>query len=196
VIACGAIAKEIVALRQINNWQHMDIQCLPASLHNRPELIPQQLREKILQEQDNYKKIFVAYGDCGTGGLLDKVLTEFDLQRLTGAHCYEFFSGDKFMQLHESEPGTFYLTDFLLRHFQRLVIEGLGIDQYPQLISEYFKHYKKVVYLSQSHSEKLQEKARACAEQLQLDYEYYYTGLDALASEIKPALEEAVQWQN
>jgi len=118
VIACGAIAKEIVALRQINNWQHMDIQCLPASLHNRPELIPQQLREKILQEQDNYKKIFVAYGDCGTGGLLDKVLTEFDLQRLTGAHCYEFFSGDKFMQLHESEPGTFYLTDFLLRHFQ------------------------------------------------------------------------------
>lgn len=195
LIACGAIAKEIVSLQKLSSWQHMDIQCLPANLHNNPEKIPQAVRNKLVANQGEYQKMYVAYGDCGTGGLLDKVLDEFGVARLPGAHCYEFFSGKVFHELHEEEPGTFYLTDFLVRHFQRLVIEGLGINKHPQLLKEYFKHYKKVVYLAQTHSQRLQQEARICADQLNLDYQYCYTGLKPLAEDLGRGIEEVVKWQ-
>ena len=154
VIACGALAKEIVALRLANGWSHMDVSCLPAELHNRPEKIPAAVREKIQRFRSRYTHLFVAYADCGTGGMLDAVLQEEGVERIAGAHCYEFYAGARvFEALAEQEIGTFYLTDFLLRHFDRLVIHGLGIDKHPALLPVYFGNYKKLVYLAQLESD-------------------------------------------
>jgi hypothetical protein len=190
VIACGAIAGELVRIKQLNHWDHIDFQCLPPELHNRPEQIPFEIKAKIASQADRYKKIFVAYADCGTGGALDKVLENYGIERIPGAHCYEFFTGsDRFKHLAEAEAGSFYLTDFLTRHFERLVIKGLGIDRLPQLKSIYFNNYKRLVYLAQNDSEKLQSMARQHAETLGLDYEYHYCGHEPLSRTLKPVLD-------
>ena len=158
IIACGAIALELNQLKKLNSWDHLTIQCLDAELHNTPKLIPGKIKEKLDTMSDDFSKVFVAYADCGTGGLLDALLEQYNVERLPGAHCYEFYSGtETFKQLHANEMGTFYLTDFLVKHFDRLVIKGLGLDKYPELKQQYFKHYKKVVYLAQSTSEELME---------------------------------------
>lgn len=177
VIACGAIARELVRIRDLNNWNHVEFQCLPAELHNRPERIPAAVREKIEAEKNSSRSIFVAYADCGTGGLLDKELEGTGIERLPGAHCYEFFAGSEaFHRLADQEAGSFYLTDFLVQHFERLVIRGLGLDSQPQLLPVYFGNYTRVVYLAQTESGKLQAMARAHAATLGLDYEYEYHG--------------------
>ncbi len=151
IIACGALAHEITALRRANGWDSLDVSCLPAELHNRPEKIPGAVRTVIHATRDRYRSIFVAYGDCGTGGLLDEVLREEGVERIPGAHCYEFFAtAPVFAALADAEPGTFYLTDFLLRHFERLVIRGLGLDRHPELFATYFGNYRRLVYLAQS----------------------------------------------
>ena len=125
IIACGALAHEIIALQALNGWNHMDLTCLDAELHNKPQLIAGKLRQKIAQHRDDYDNIFVAYADCGTGGAIDKVILEAGIERLPGAHCYSFFAGEKqFTAIAEQAIGTFYLTDFLVKHFQRLVIQG------------------------------------------------------------------------
>ena len=153
IIACGALAHEITALRRANGWDELDVRCLPAELHNRPERIPAAVRAAIQSARDSYHSIFVAYADCGTGGLLDEVLREEGVERIPGAHCYEFFAtAPVFAALAAAEPGTFYLTDFLLRHFERLVIRGLGLDRHPELFSSYFGNYHKLVYLAQAPS--------------------------------------------
>jgi len=132
IIACGAIAREIVALKRLNGWSAMDVQCLPPELHNRPERIPEAVRAAIASGRERYSRIFVAYADCGTGGRLDAVLEQEGIDRLPGAHCYEFFAtAAVFADLSDAEPGTFYLTDFLVRHFDRLVVEGLGLGRHP-----------------------------------------------------------------
>ena len=111
------------------------------------------MRTVIEDKREDFEQIFVAYADCGTGGLLDKVLAEYDIDRLSGSHCYEFFAGSPaFDDLVEAEVGTFYLTDFLARHFDRLIRTGLGIDEHPELMPMYFGNYKRLVYLSQSQS--------------------------------------------
>ena len=194
VIACGALAKEIVALNKANGWDHLKIQCLPAELHNRPENIPAAVRKEIEKNRATYENIFVAYADCGTGGALDKVLAEFGIERLPGAHCYEFFAGSSvFEQLADEEPGTFYLTDFLTRHFDRLVKKGLGLDRHPELMEAYFGNYQRLVYLSQSTSQELEIAARAHADFLGLEYIHRHTGLEPVAKNIK---EQVVQWRN
>ncbi len=181
VIACGAIARELMQLKRSNGWDHMDVQCLPAELHNRPEKIPQQVEAKLKTERDRYDSVFVAYADCGTGGALDRLLEPLGISRLPGAHCYEFFAGHEvFANMAEQEPGTFYLTDFLVRHFDRLVIKGLGLDKHPQLRDSYFGNYRRLVYLAQTRDESLQQTARVCAERLQLEFELRYTGLAQL----------------
>jgi hypothetical protein len=125
-----------------------------------------------------YQHIFVAYGDCGTSGELDRVLEERGVKRLPGAHCYDFLAGgDRYQQLQEQEPGSFYLTDFLAQHFQRLVIEILGIDRYPELLETYFGNYTRLVYLAQTDSDELTAQARAAADQLGLRFERLYTGM-------------------
>lgn len=177
LIACGALAHEVTALIRANRWSHMVVQCLPAKLHNTPQLIPEAVRAKIRAERGRYERIFVLYGDCGTGGLLDEVLAEEGAERIGGAHCYEFFAGSPaFEQLAHDDPCTFYLTDFLARHFERLVIQGLGIDRHPELMPLYFGNYKRLVYLAQSTNPARLAQARAAAERLGLAFEYRFTG--------------------
>ena len=190
VIACGAIARELVRIRDMNGWDHIEFQCLPAELHNTPEKIPDAVRARIGAEQENFERIFVGYADCGTGGLLDKVLKGTGVERIPGAHCYEFFAGSEvFHRLADEEPGSFYLTDFLVRHFERLVIRGLGLDRRPQLMPVYFGNYKRVVYLAQTESEELQSMAQDHAEYLGLDYLYHYEGDRPLSLILAPTLE-------
>ncbi|MBO0333706.1 DUF1638 domain-containing protein [Sneathiella sp. CAU 1612] len=181
LIACGALAEECFAVIRANGWDHMEVTCLPAKLHNRPALIPEAMRKKIHENRDRFDQILALYGDCGTGGGLDKVLNEEGVERIAGAHCYEFYTGAAaFAAIADAEPATFYLTDFLARYFDRLIIEGLGIDKHPELLPLYFGNYEKLLYLSQIDNAELQDKARAAAEQLSLDYEYRFTGLSGL----------------
>lgn len=181
VIACGALAREIVTLIRVNGWTGFTVQCLPAELHNRPAHIPSAVQAKIQAARGRFSRIFVAYGDCGTGGELDRVLREEGVERLPGAHCYAFFAGLKtFDALAETEPGTFYLTDFLTRHFERLVIQGLGLDRHPELLPVYFGHYRRLVYLAQAPDAALQIQAQAAAARLGLTYEYRYSGYGEL----------------
>ena len=194
IIACGALAEEIVELQRLNGWTHLKIQCLPAELHNRPEKIPGAVRAQIEAQRSHFEHIFVAYADCGTGGLLDKVLAEFGIDRLPGAHCYEFFAGAAaFEEMAEAEPGTFYLTDFLARHFDRLIKQGLGLDKHPELMSAYFGNYRRLVYLSQTTSPQLETGAKGHAQYLGLDYLHQHTGLGHVQHDIG---EHIVQWQN
>ncbi|MDX1655441.1 MAG: DUF1638 domain-containing protein, partial [Candidatus Competibacteraceae bacterium] len=138
-----------------------------------------------------FSRIFVAYGDCGTGGELDRMLAEEGVERLPGAHCYQFFAGERaFEELSEEEPGTFYLTDFLARHFQRLVIQGLGLDRHPQLAPLYFGHYRRLVYLAQRRDPDLEARAREAARELGLDYQYRYTGYGDLAGSLEAIIQE------
>ncbi len=185
VIACGALAREITALKRANGWAALDVTCLPPELHNRPERIPASVAAAIGEARASYAQIFVAYADCGTGGALDRVLAAEGVERLPGAHCYEFFATSaQFMALHEAEPGTFYLTDFLVRHYERLVTVGLGIDRHPQLAAEYFRNYHRVVYLVQEPNADLSARAAAIAVRLGLEYEERLTGYGDLATSL------------
>ena len=185
IIACGALAREIAALIEVNRWRHVTVQCLPAELHNTPDKIPAEVQRKLLARRDEFDEVFVAYADCGTGGKLDSLLEVQGIERLPGAHCYEFFSGSqRFAKLHEDQPGTFYLTDFLTRHFERLVIQGLGLDRYPELRSQYFKNYTRLVYLSQSDSLDLLDRARRAAMELGLSFEHVTTGYGELENSL------------
>jgi hypothetical protein len=192
IIACGALAHEVTALKRANRWDHVDVRCLPAELHNRPERIPEAVRTLIRASREHFESIFVAYADCGTGGLLDRVLEAEGVARIPGAHCYEFFAtAPVFAALAEAEPGTFYLTDFLLRHFDRLVIEGLGLDRHPQLFSSYFGNYRKLVYLAQLPSPAAAAAGRVIAERMGLAYEYRETGYGTLATALESAAKRA-----
>ncbi len=183
VVACGALAREALAL----DLDGIDVTCLPASLHNRPERIPEAMRATIRMNRAAYDEILCLYGDCGTGGELDRVLAEEGVTRIAGAHCYAFYAGeDVFAALAEEEPGTFYLTDFLALHFNALVIRGLGLDRFPQLRDAYFGAYTRVVHLAQVDDPETTAKARAAAERLGLAYERRFTGLDGIAAFLKP----------
>ncbi len=189
VIACGAIARELVRIKTLNQWDHIEFQCLPAALHNTPGDIPAAVQAKIESQADRFEKIFVAYADCGTGGKLDKVLDKYGIERIPGNHCYEFYAGGEiFHQLAGAEPGTFYLTDFLARHFERLVVRGLGLDRQPQLLPMYFHNYTRVLYLAQTESEELQAMARRHADYLGLEYAYRFTSDQPLELVLQPAL--------
>ncbi len=177
VICCGAIAREIVALVRENGWDNIDVQCLPARLHTTPERIPEGVRRKIRAARPDYDRILVLYGDCGTGGALDRVLEEEGVERIGGNHCYEAFAGrENFAALMKAEPGSFFLTDFLARHFDKLVIEGLGLDRFPELRRTYFGRYREVVYLAQSDDPALEARARAAARDLGLAFTMRRTG--------------------
>ncbi|HET9694488.1 MAG TPA: DUF1638 domain-containing protein [Steroidobacteraceae bacterium] len=186
IVACGALAREIVALTRMNGWVDVDVRCLPPELHNRPERIPESVRAELVAARERYDKVFVAYADCGTGGLLDAVLQDEKVERLPGAHCYEFFATRReFASLAEAEPGTFYLTDFLVRHFERLVVAGLGIDRHPELAAEYFRNYRRVVFLVQAQDPVLADAARAIAQRFGLEYVERHTGYGELETSLR-----------
>ncbi|MDG1783442.1 MAG: DUF1638 domain-containing protein [Porticoccaceae bacterium] len=177
IIACGALAQEIVQLQTLNGWNHLHLKCLDAELHNRPHLIAGKLREKIAQHRNEYNNIFVAYADCGSGGEIDRVLEDENIERLPGAHCYSFFAGEqRFKEISEQELGSFYLTDFLAKHFERLVIKGLKLDQHPELRDQYFGNYTRVVYLSQEDNPSVRSLAKNAALFLGLDFEHEHCG--------------------
>jgi len=183
VIGCGALANELVSLTRRAGFPEVDLTCLPATLHNRPEQIPEAIRGRIRNARAAGRdRIFVAYADCGTGGLLDRVLEEEGVARLEGAHCYEVYAGRAaFAALADAEPGTFYLTDFLARNFDRLVIRGLGLDRHPELLPLYFGNYTRVLYLAQTDDSALTAAARRGAHRLGLRFERRFTGYGELA---------------
>lgn len=178
LVGCAALAGEVSAVARLNHWDHLDFKWLPADLHNRPERIPGAVEEILKASGNDYQDVLVAYGDCGTAGGLDQLIARYGARRLPGEHCYGFFAGvDRFAAFQDEEPGTFYLTDFLVRNFDRLVIRGLGLDRHPELRDAYFGHYKRVVYLAQTRSDDLKGRAEACAQKLDLAFELHFTGL-------------------
>ncbi len=188
VLACGALAREILALIRLNGWDHMDLACLPAILHNTPDRIPDAVRAAVAEHAGRYERILLGYGDCGTGGALDRVCAELGLERLPGPHCYAFFSGvEDFLSRSEDEIGTFYLTDFLARQFDAFVIRPLWLDSHPELLEMYFGHYDRLVYLAQTEDEDLTRQARAAADRLGLAFERRFTGFGDLATALERA---------
>ena len=186
VIGCGALAAELAALKRANSWDQIDVQCMDAALHNRPEHIATRLEALLADQCGNYDRFFIAYADCGTRGGVDEVARKFGAERLPGAHCYEFYASSAvFRALSDAEPGTFYLTDFLAKHFDRLVVTDLKLDQYPELEPQLFGHYRKVVYLAQVHDDTLRASAARAAERLGLPLEIIETGYGQLASSLQ-----------
>lgn len=178
LIACGALAHELVDVLKANQWNHIDVQCLPAEWHNTPDKIAPGVEQKIIQNKSEYDHMLVAYGDCGTGGHLDTVLRRHNVDRLPGAHCYAFFTGQEtFSTLAEEELGTFFLTDYLAWHFDRLILETLGIRKHPELRDMYFGNYTRMLYLAQTENEERLAQARYAADSINLPLEVHYTGL-------------------
>ena len=194
LIACGALARELVEIRKRNGWDFLKIQCLPADLHHRPAEIPAAVDEMIARQRDRFDHIYVAYGDCGTSGELDRVLEKHGVERIPGAHCFEFFPGKAvYDELADEELGTFYLTDFLVRHFEHMVVRSLGLDRHPELKELYFANYRRLVYLIQDENADLSDRARAHAEYLGLDYEERQTGFEPVENIMK---EQVVHWRS
>jgi hypothetical protein len=186
VIGCGALARELVALTRRAGFPEVDLTCLPAKLHNRPQLIPAAVEARIRRARaDGYERIFVAYADCGTGGQLDRVLEAEGVARLEGAHCYEVYAGRAaFAALSDEEPGTFSLTHLLARNFDRLVVRGLGLDRHPELLPIYFGNYRRLVFLAQTEDPELSRVAQAAADRLGLVFERRFVGLGEMAPAI------------
>ncbi|MEO1676954.1 MAG: DUF1638 domain-containing protein [Pseudomonadota bacterium] len=183
VIACGALAHEIVALKRLNGWDQMDLACLPAILHNHPERITGAVEDAVLTHRDDYARIFVAYADCGTGGHLQAACDRLGVEMIEGPHCYSFFTGAAAYSARADEEITaFYLTDFLARQFDAFVWRPLGLDRHPELRDMYFAHYERLIYLAQTDDASLDRKAQSCAERLGLAYERRFTGYGDLAT--------------
>ena len=175
LIACGALAREILAVIKTNAWDHIDIQCLPAIYHNHPEKIVPAIRKTVIGNIDKYSNIFVVYADCGTGGQLKKLCDEMGLKMINGPHCYSFFEGNEAFQ-NRDELTSFYLTDFLVRQFDSFFWRPMGLDKHPELRDVYFSNYTTLVYQAQVKDKKLQSIARDCARLMGLSYEYRFTG--------------------
>lgn len=183
LIACGALAHEILALKRMNGWDHLDLQCLPANLHLWPDRIPAAVEAVVTARRGDYDSLFVVYADCGTGGLLQAKCSELGVEMVAGPHCYSFFEGNAvFAEKAESEFDAFYLTDFLVRQFDAFVWRPMGLDRHPQLRDMYFGNYSKLVYQAQTDDPALDAKAQDCAARLGLAYERRFTGYGDLAT--------------
>lgn len=183
VIACGALAREILALRDLNGWGHLDLACLPAKLHLWPDRIPDAVEHAVGEARGRYERIFVAYADCGTGGLLASRCASLGVEMIEGPHCYSFFDGNAtFAARAGDEITAFYLTDFLVRQFDAFVWRAMGLDRYPQLRDMMFGNYERLIYLAQTEDPGLDREAARCAERLGLAYERRFTGYGDLAT--------------
>lgn len=184
VIACGALAHEIVSLRQANGWGHLDLACLPAILHNRPERISRAVEDAVARHRGSYSEIFIAYADCGTGGDLARTCERLGVAMIEGPHCYAFFDGVARFE-GRNEATSFYLTDFLVRQFDAFVWRPLGLDSHPELLNAYFGNYEALVYLAQTEDAELDALAQAHALRLGLEYHRRSTGYGDLASVLR-----------
>jgi hypothetical protein len=188
VIACGALAREIRDIVEVNALHHIELTCLPAQWHNRPEKIAPEVRALIRENRGRYKRIAIAYAECGTQGELDKVCAEEGVERIAGPHCYSFYWGNEaFAARGEDDIDAFFLTDFLARQFEAFVVEPLGLDLHPELRDMYFGNYRRLVYLAQTEDPALDAKARSAAERLGLAYERRFTGIGDLAQFVEDA---------
>lgn len=188
IIACGALVSELRSVLIASGIEDsVEVKYLPANLHNRPENIAPQVEE--ILASSSRRRVFVAYADCGTGGHLDLVLAKYPkVERLPGAHCYEFFAGtNEFMSAHDEEPGTFYLTDFLAKHFDALVWQGLGLDEHPELRETYFGNYRRVLLLSQTNNVEIVSAGRLAAQKLGLEFEHRHVGLENFTNSVPVA---------
>jgi hypothetical protein len=176
LIACGALAKEVVQIIEINKLKNFDVQCLPAKLHHRPNLIPAALEALLEKHHSYYKKIYVVYGDCGTAGGIDKVLQKYQVERISGPHCFSFFEGNDNFANSEDDITSFFLTDFFCRHFDKFIWQEFGMDREQSMVELLFGNYKKVVYLAQTENAELKNKALEISKRLGLDFEYRFRG--------------------
>ncbi|MEJ6394787.1 DUF1638 domain-containing protein [Gymnodinialimonas sp. 2305UL16-5] len=184
LLACGALAHEILALIRLNHWDHMDLHCLPAKLHNTPDRIPNAVETAVTAKRAEYDRIFVVYADCGTGGLLQSRCADLGVEMLAGPHCYAFFEGNDAFASRD-EMTAFYLTDFLVRQFDAFVTRPLGLDRHPELRDMYFGNYEKLVYQAQVEDPALTELARGHARALGLRFERRFTGYGDLSVALK-----------
>ena len=183
LIACGALAHEILALKRVNGWDHLDLQCLPANLHLYPDKITPAVEAAVALYRAQYNQIFVVYADCGTGGQLQQKCKDLGVQMVEGPHCYSFFEGNAEFAAHaDTEYTAFYLTDFLVRQFDAFVWRPMGLDRHPELRDMYFGNYTKLVYQAQTNDPALDTKAEDCAKRLGLAYERRFTGYGDLAT--------------
>jgi len=180
LIACGALAREILDLKAANGWTHLDLTCLPANLHLWPDRIADAVTAAVEKHRPDYDDIFVVYADCGTGGLLEKRCAELGVAMVPGPHCYSFFEGNTAFAARD-EFTAFYLTDFLVRQFDAFVWRPMGLDRHPELRDMIFGNYEKLVYQAQTNDPALDAKARDCADRLGLAYERRFTGYGDLA---------------
>ena len=189
IIACGMIAREVLAVTEALKLDHLSLTCLPAVYHHYPERIAPAVDDAIRQaREDGYTRIFIGYADCGTGGDLDRVCAKHGVERIEGPHCFAFYQGNAaFEAIGEDDMRVFYMTDFLARQFDAFLIEPLGLDRHPELRDMYFGHYEKMVYLAQTDDPELVEKAKAAAERLGLAYEYRFTGYGDLTGALQYA---------
>lgn len=184
LLACGALAHEVLALKALNGWDHMDLTCLPAKLHLYPEKIVDAVEQAIARHRDQYSEVFVLYADCGTGGLLAKKCADLGVEMLAGPHCYSFFEGNQNFAKHDDEITAFYLTDFLVRQFDAFIWRPMGLDRHPELRDMYFGNYTKLVYQAQTETPNLVALAQSHAKRLGLVFEYRFTGYGDLAVEM------------
>lgn len=186
LLACGALAREILDLIKLNGWSHMDLTCLPAIFHIHPEKIAPAVQEAVAKHRNSYADIFVVYADCGTGGKLRHTCDELGVKMIAGPHCYSFFEGnDRFAEISEDEFTAFYLTDFLVRQFDAFIIKPMGLDRHPELRDMYFGNYEKLVYQAQTDDPDLTKKAKDCADRLGLSFERRFTGYGDMAKALK-----------
>lgn len=189
VIACGMLAREVLAVKERLGLAHLDLTCLPADLHFHPERIPAAIDAAIGRARaEGYENIFIGYADCGTGGLLDKVLEKHGVARMAGPHCFAFYQGEAaFAAVADADIASFYMTDFLCRQFDAFFVKPLGLDRHPELAKDFFGNYEKVVYLAQTEDPALEAVARRAAAMLGLAYEKRLTGY----GDLEPALKRA-----
>jgi hypothetical protein len=188
IVLCGALAKEIVEIVRQHDWD-VSLHGIAAQEHMTPQNIAPLVEKKLRELMPQFERVIVAYGDCGTAGALDEVLARYDVPRISGPHCYEMYAGTGFQQMMDDEPGTFFLTDFLLRSFDGLVWKGLGLDRFPQLKDMYFANYQRVVYLQQRADDNLIPKAQAVAEKMGFPLEVRRTGYGELERRLVELIE-------